>query len=485
MVTLPPGVPPAIWHKPTPPAETNDQAALAKAAPRKLDIRLQSDSPDVTVLGEGWGRSERHGTWSLGLRSAIHIELDDRHAYRCVMPLAPFLAPPRLASRQLVLRANGFVVFTGTLDGPARVTFEIPRSLLRVRPTLELVLETDHAVSPSSLGVGIDVRELSFSVFGLSIEAIAERPGAQEIRRELPEPRERRWRGPLSAPVKIAAVTMVYNEQEYLPIWLRHYGAQVGLENCYIIDHGSSDGSTQGLDGCNVLRIPRSPYDPHRQSAFNTEFCNSLLQWFDWVIYCDADEFLVPDPLVASSLAEYCRGPLPDVVTAIGLNMVHLPQSEPELDLRQPITAQRRHVFCASSMCKPLLTRRPIQWSPGSHSADAPMRFDHLYMFHLRWFDLTLGLRRLARTRAMAWARTDAGAHARVDDGQFARQLESFAKLPLADNDDLDPSNPPLLGFLDRVAASRESRENDLYKLDLNIWPTNIWKLPTRFVGLF
>ena len=41
----------------------------------------------------------------------------------------------------------------------------------------------------------------------------------------------------------LAAVTMVYNEPEFIPLWIKYYGEQVGKENCYIVDNGSDDGS--------------------------------------------------------------------------------------------------------------------------------------------------------------------------------------------------------------------------------------------------
>ena len=65
----------------------------------------------------------------------------------------------------------------------------------------------------------------------------------------------------------IAAVTMVYNEPEYLPIWCRHYAKAVGPENCFIIDHGSDDGSTSSLPNFNVIRkSPRSPKDNEKRT---------------------------------------------------------------------------------------------------------------------------------------------------------------------------------------------------------------------------
>jgi len=40
---------------------------------------------------------------------------------------------------------------------------------------------------------------------------------------------------------------MAYNESFYLKRWYRWYGSQLGIENCFVLDHGSDDGSTDDL----------------------------------------------------------------------------------------------------------------------------------------------------------------------------------------------------------------------------------------------
>ena len=59
-----------------------------------------------------------------------------------------------------------------------------------------------------------------------------------------------------------AAVTFVYNESFNLPLWRRHYGAQLGTENLFIVDDGSDDGSTDGILECHPpasIRDGRNP----------------------------------------------------------------------------------------------------------------------------------------------------------------------------------------------------------------------------------
>ncbi|MGI4940925.1 MAG: glycosyltransferase family 2 protein, partial [Janthinobacterium lividum] len=66
--------------------------------------------------------------------------------------------------------------------------------------------------------------------------------------------------------MRIAALTMVWNEPFFLPLWLRHYGRHLGPQNCFVLDHGSDDGSTEHLGGaCRVL-LPRTPLDEEKRA---------------------------------------------------------------------------------------------------------------------------------------------------------------------------------------------------------------------------
>ena len=76
---------------------------------------------------------------------------------------------------------------------------------------------------------------------------------------------------------RIAAVTMAYNEPDFATLWAAHYGAEVGARHCFIIDHGSDDGSLEALGGVNIVAIPRSPQDDARRAKFVSAFCASLL----------------------------------------------------------------------------------------------------------------------------------------------------------------------------------------------------------------
>jgi hypothetical protein len=437
-----------------------------------LRLSFRSDGNSTQYTKAGWGNPEPHGTWTMASTATLVLSpVLPGKRYRVTITLRPYLFGDKLKSQILRILCNDVLGFSDAIAEGTTISFDIPAEAVNASRKLAFTFEIPNSTAPASLSESRDIRQLGFAVASLSLDATGPAPLLTK--------------SIISAPKKIAAVTMVYNEAEYLPIWLRHYGRQVGPENCYVIDHGSSDGSTRNLGLCNVIRIPRSPYDPTQQSVFNSQFCSSLLNWFDWVVYSDVDELLMADPLVAPSLSEYVRRPLPDVVTAIGLNVAHRVDVEADLDFAKAITAQRSYVFSSSSMCKPNLISRPITWSPGSHSSDAEVIFDHLYLFHLRWVDLPYGLRRLQKTRAMDWARTNAGQHQRVEDERMTRTFNGFGRLPPRTEGEFSPHADPIKGYIDAVLASQIGRENQTYKITLDMWGQELWKIPDRFFGSF
>src|SRR5207245_2233428 len=95
--------------------------------------------------------------------------------------------------------------------------------------------------------------------------------------------------------MRTAVVTFVYNEAVYLPIWRGYYGEIFGEQNLFVIDHSSSDGSTNRLGVVNKLWLHRDELDEHKRCVFMSSFATALLEYFDTVIYTDCDELLVPD----------------------------------------------------------------------------------------------------------------------------------------------------------------------------------------------
>ena len=284
---------------------------------------------------------------------------------------------------------------------------------------------------------------------------------------------------------RVAAVTMVYNEADLLPIWLRHYSLQVGAAQCHIIDHGSDDGCTDHLGAVNVLRLPRSAMNDTVRARFVSLFCAALLEYYDAVLHTDVDEIVVADPARFASLADYAASMPADTVNAIGLELIQVAETEAAIEPGRPILAQRGWVRFSSALCKPVLTRKPRAWAPGFHCADAPMVFDALTLFHLRYHDQLQGLLRLAKTRAMPWADPYAGEHQRVPDAEWQRRLVGLSGVPRRSDVTFHPASPPVADWLDRVLASQAGREGQAFTLDLGIMANELWAVPHGFGAVF
>jgi hypothetical protein len=235
---------------------------------------------------------------------------------------------------------------------------------------------------------------------------------------------------------KIAALTMVYNEAARLPRWLDYYGRQLGEENLYVLDHGSTDGSTAGLRRGGVRRLPRAPkLDETFRVEWVQKAVGSLLSVYDWVVATDVDEFLVP--LSGEPLARHLQESRLDTITALGFNLLHSP-TDPPLDPAQALLEQRPRCRLHVLECKPLATRRPVRWTPGFHCSDQPVRFDDLLLFHSRFADEDLLLAQAQKYRAIEFAHPQAGIHWRSSDEALKQAIlrenaSEFIELTLED----------------------------------------------------
>ena len=283
---------------------------------------------------------------------------------------------------------------------------------------------------------------------------------------------------------KIAIVTMAHNEALFLPIWLRHHAGLLGSpRDCFVIDHGTTDGSTDHLP-CSLLRLPPSPPDDPLRARAISRIVAGLLEWYDWVAYCDTDELLLPDPRRWRGFADFCAEQTAPTITPVGLDIQHVPHLEPGFDPGLAVGAQRRFARFTSSMCKPLLTRAPVVWSPGFHCASSPEAvplmpaFSGLYLFHLHWFDHAIGMAKLARTRVLDWRDPHAGSHQRLDDSGWESLFGGMAALPVEPAGALLDDAPPIAPWLERVRVDAARPGQRTYQFALDINAPVLWEIP-------
>ena len=252
----------------------------------------------------------------------------------------------------------------------------------------------------------------------------------------------------------------------------------------HVVDHGSSDPIVLP-PGINVLRLPRSPHDDQRRADFISSFTTALLKYYDWVLYTDVDELVVADPVLYRNLPEFCGDCAANTVTAIGLDVQHVTDLEHKLDCTRPIGAQRAWTRFTSAMCKPVLTRQSVEWSPGFHCSERPIVFANLFLLHLHWADRSLGLERLRKTRLMPWADSHSGQHQRVSEQSWLDLFDGMANLPRRPAVEFGHDREPVSAWLERTVQSSELRASETFTIDLALNAAELWEIPAHFRASF
>ena len=111
---------------------------------------------------------------------------------------------------------------------------------------------------------------------------------------------------------RIAALTMVRNDEFFLRKWVEYYSAQLGKDNLYVVFDGLDQNVPEFCDGVNVELVEHvegnvSQADRGRIDLLSAK-AEQLFKSYDMVIGTDVDEFLVVDPQLSMGLREFLSG---------------------------------------------------------------------------------------------------------------------------------------------------------------------------------
>ena len=287
-------------------------------------------------------------------------------------------------------------------------------------------------------------------------------------------------------------VTMVYNDDMFLDIWVRHYSRYTDRANLHVITHGEQPKAHLVAPGCTFLECPRDPRNPRLDQdrfAFINEYCSALTNSHERVIYNDVDEIVVLDPKLGEDLVGYIEA-IPKsigVITPLGLEVIHRPDIENDYDYSLPLFSQRRFVRINGWYTKPCIINVPVIWGPDGHGASHPELFldDNLFVFHLKWFDKTFHVNR-HKDRLKLRFKDEAGQEVVVGAGSWSWSELTYKIITNSLLRTLVVKGDTVFDFSasrKRIRDSFKSQGNGRYKIDWFV-EGNLHTLPERFVGL-
>ena len=208
---------------------------------------------------------------------------------------------------------------------------------------------------------------------------------------------------------KIAAITMARNDEFFLSRWIAYYGKQFGTENLYIILDGTDQIVPENAGNAHITKLPhtnmsRAAGDKYRINQIS-QMAQKLLQNYDIVLGCDADEFLIVDPRTNQNLRQYLSNrKIRTSLSGLGLDIGQHLYCEAILDTDAPFLEQREYALLSTRYTKPVVINKPVTWGSGFHSIKHHnFHIDkNLYLLHFGSVDMDM-LEQKAKNRGADW----------------------------------------------------------------------------------
>lgn len=212
---------------------------------------------------------------------------------------------------------------------------------------------------------------------------------------------------------KCAIFVMVKNEDVFLPIWLQYYSRYFSGDDIYIFDHRSIDGSVQKCLESYSFNVTRLEYPfsfDHVWFKFVADTVQKkLLDHYEYVIFTDIDEIILPDISKYQGLDDYIRKLDKDYVRCIGYELIHLPEKEQAYDQSKPVLSQRKYWYTTHWYNKTLISSQPLDWGIGFHEVPkSESNYDRdLMLVHLHKLDFDICWKTSFDRARLKWPQED------------------------------------------------------------------------------
>ena len=138
--------------------------------------------------------------------------------------------------------------------------------------------------------------------------------------------------------------------------------------------------------------MSRAAGDKYRIGKMS-DLASDLFKKYDIVIGCDCDEFLIVDPALGTTLADYLsHKKINTTLSGLGLDVGQHMTHEKSLDTSKPFLKQRGFALLSTRYTKPVVINRPVRWGSGFHSINGHnFHIDpNLYLLHFGAVDMDM-----------------------------------------------------------------------------------------------
>ena len=169
--------------------------------------------------------------------------------------------------------------------------------------------------------------------------------------------------------MKKAVFTYVYSDIPFIDVWLRHYTRY--FDDIYIFNIGFNNILDKYKNKYKFTEIKvekdfeyKAPYVLDIIEAKYKEY----LKDFQWVMYSDIDEIILPNPALYTSFEHYIQEMKQPYLYCHGFEVLH--EQEPEIIWDRPLLMQREYWLRQPVYDKPLLTSVPLKHVEGLHEIE-------------------------------------------------------------------------------------------------------------------
>lgn len=196
---------------------------------------------------------------------------------------------------------------------------------------------------------------------------------------------------------KIAAITMVRDDDFFLRKWVDYYGKELGRDNLYILFDGEDQKVADFCEGTHTFihkRLNNRIVEGERMRlGLLSDKAQELLEkeGYDLVIGVDCDEFIVVDPKLDKGLIDFLsEQPIDYTISPLGVDIGQHLEKESEIDSNRNFLEQRRFGFLDTRYTKGSIIAKPVRWGRGFHRVKGHNFHicPDLYLFHFGCIDM-------------------------------------------------------------------------------------------------